>query len=116
MRYGTELHRWISDRLGPPPTDNDRPHSHAGMVVLAGWFHRIVQPALARLYGTRAGTGTRLGVARRHSSRRSRQTHGHLARPPRLWRAWRRGSTPPTWRWSISLVPLPHGTGTQRGG
>src|SRR5712691_4365267 len=98
MRYGTESNRWIGDRLGQPLTDDDRPHSHAGVVVLARWFHRISQPALARLYGTRAGPGTRLGVARRHSSRRSRQAYGHLAGPPRLWRAGGGGSTPQTLR------------------
>ena len=33
------------------------------MGMSAGWYDRISQPAVARLYGSLAGAGTRLGVA-----------------------------------------------------
>src|SRR5712691_7990604 len=57
MRYGTASYRWMGNRLGPPPPDDDRPHAHAGVGVSAGWHHRLSQPTLARLYGPRHGPG-----------------------------------------------------------
>src|SRR5207244_6039 len=116
MRYGTESYRWIGNRLGPPPPDDDRPHAHTGVGVSAGWHHRLSQPTLARLYGPRHGPGPRSGVARTDPSRRPRDAAGDLGTPPRLGSARRGGSTPPTWRWRVPLVPLACGAGARRAG
>src|SRR5215831_20470425 len=95
------------DRLGPPPPDDDRPPPHAGVGVSARWHHHLSQPKLARLHWPCHGAGPRPGVARTDPSRRPRNATGDLGTPPRLGRAGGGGSTPPTFRWRVPLVPLP---------